>query len=111
MRDMPNSPERQRIIDRMTDILRRDAPWIGGFHPKNFALFHSWLANAKANEMSDSFLQYLRVDPAKREAARRAWNRPVLWPLGLILLVLVASIIPAVLSYRKRERMAARPSG
>jgi len=34
----------------------------------------------------------------------------VLWPIGLILVALIASAIPAVLSYRKRERMAARPA-
>ena len=33
---MPNSPERQAIIDRMVDIARRDAPWIFGFHPKDY---------------------------------------------------------------------------
>ena len=110
MRNMPSGPERQQIIDRMTGIFRHDAPWIGGFHPKNFALFHSWLGNAKANEMSDNKLKYLRVDAAKREAARRQWNRPVLWPALLILLVLIVSIIPAVNTYRRRERMAARPA-
>ncbi len=77
MRNMPNGPERQQIIDRMTEIFRHDAPWIGGFHPKNFALFHSWLGNAKVNEISDNKLKYLRVDAAKREALRREWNRPV----------------------------------
>jgi hypothetical protein len=110
MRNMPNSPERQRVIDRMNEIFRRDAPWIGGFHPKNFALFHRWLGNAKVNEISDNGLKYLRVDPAKREAARREWNRPVLWPAGLLLFLLIISIVPAVNSYRRRERMAARPA-
>ena len=108
---MPNSPERQRLIDRMVEIFRRDAPWIGGYHPKNFALFHSWLGNAKVNEMSDNKLKYLRVDPASREAARSDWNRPVLWPLGLALLVLAGSVIPAVAAYRRRERMAAKAAG
>lgn len=110
MRNMPSGPERQKIIDRMTEIFRRDAPWIGGFHPKNFALFHSWLGNAKANEISDNKLKYLRVDSAKREALRREWNRPILWPVGLVLLLLVLSIVPAVRNYRKREQMAARPT-
>jgi ABC-type transport system substrate-binding protein len=110
MRNMPNGPERQRLIDSMTEIFRRDAPWIGGFHPKNFGLFHSWLGNAKANEMSDNKLKYLRVDAAKREALRREWNPPVVWPSVLLLLLLVISIVPAVLSYRRRERMAARPA-
>jgi oligopeptide transport system substrate-binding protein len=110
MRNMPSGPERQHIIDRMTEIFRRDAPWIGGFHPKNFALFHSWLGNAKANEMSDNKLKYLRVDAAKREALRREWNQPVVWPAVLLLLLLVASVVPAVISYRRREQMAARPA-
>jgi ABC-type transport system substrate-binding protein len=110
MRNMPNGPERQQIIDRMNEIFRRDAPWIGGFHPKNFALFHSWLGNAKVNEISDNKLKYLKVDAASREALRREWNRPVLWPLIFVLLILAVSVIPAVMTYRKRERMAARPA-
>jgi oligopeptide transport system substrate-binding protein len=110
MRNMPNGPERQQIINRMTEIFRHDAPWIGGFHPKNFALFHSWLGNAKVNEISDNKLKYLKVEPAKREAARREWNRPVLWPAVLILLALVISVIPAIRTYRRREQMAARPA-
>jgi oligopeptide transport system substrate-binding protein len=110
MRNMPNSPERQRVIDRMNDIFHHDAPWIGGFHPKNFVLFHSWLGNAKVNEISANSLKYLKVDPAKREAARREWNKPVVWPALLLLIVLVASAVPAFLSYRRRERMAARPA-
>jgi ABC-type transport system substrate-binding protein len=110
MRNMPSGPERQKIIDRMTEIFRHDAPWIGGFHPKNFGLFHGWLGNAKANEMSDNKLKYLRVDPAKREAARREWNKPILWPALLVLVLVIASILPAVNTYRRRERMAARPA-
>jgi len=110
MRNMPNGPERQRIIDRMNEIFRRDAPWIGGFHPKNFALFQSWLGNAKVNEISDNKLKYLKVDAASREALRRQWNRPVVWPLLILFLLLAISVIPAVRSYRRRERMAARPA-
>jgi ABC-type transport system substrate-binding protein len=110
MRNMPNGPERQRIIDRMAEIFRHDAPWIGGFHPKNFGLFQSWLGNAKVNEISDNKLKYLRVDAGKREVLRREWNQPVLWPVILILAALVISIVPAVMTYRRRERMAARPA-
>jgi len=60
--------------------------------------------------MSDNKLKYLRVDPARREALRREWNKPVLWPVGLVLLLLVLSIVPAVRNYRRREQMAARPA-
>jgi ABC-type transport system substrate-binding protein len=107
MKSMPNSAERQRIIDRMVEIARRDAPWIGGFHPVTYGLTHAWLMNGKPNNMARNNLKYLRADVARRAALRRAWNRPVLWPLGVLLAVLVASAIPAVRSYRRRERMAA----
>jgi len=111
MKNMSNSEERLRIVERMVDIVRLDAPWMFGFHPKDYTLFHGWLANVKPNNMARNGLKYLRVDTGERAAGRRAWNQPVLWPLALILLVLVVTAIPAVRSYRRRERMAARPEG
>jgi peptide/nickel transport system substrate-binding protein len=110
MRNMPSSPERQRIIDEMTGIARTDAPWIWGYFPKDYLLYHGWLSNVKPNDMARNSVKYLRVDAAARAALRRAWNRPVLWPLALALLLLVAVAIPAALGYRRRERMAARPA-
>jgi ABC-type transport system substrate-binding protein len=110
MKNMPNSPERQKIIDRMLDIVRADAPWIWGSYPLKYSLRHSWLANDKPNTMARNSVKYLRVDAAKREALRAQWNRPVLLPLGLVVFLLVCSAIPAIRSYRKRERMAARPA-
>jgi ABC-type transport system substrate-binding protein len=110
MKNMPNSAERQRIIDRMVDIARRDAPWVWGIHPKKYSLRHSWMGNDKPNTMARNNIKYLRLDVDKRAALRADWNKPVLWPLALILLALIVSAVPAVLSYRKRERMAARPT-
>ena len=110
MKNLPNSAERQRLIDRMVEIARRDSPWIWGMHPKDYSLRHSWLANDKPNNMARNNIKYLRIDPARREALRAQWNKPVVWPLGALLLVLVLSAVPAVASYRRRERMAARPA-
>ena len=110
MKDMPSSPERQRLIDRMVDIARRDAPWIWGIHPKEYSLSHSWLANDKPNNMARNNIKYLKVDARKRAALRREWNRPVLWPLGIILAILIAGAVPAIVSVRRRERLAARPT-
>jgi ABC-type transport system substrate-binding protein len=36
MRAMPNTDERLKIIQKMADIAREDAPWVWGFHPKMF---------------------------------------------------------------------------
>jgi ABC-type oligopeptide transport system substrate-binding subunit len=110
MKNMPNSPERQRIIDRMVEMARADAPWIWGTHPKRYSLRHSWISNDKPNTMARNNLKYLRIDPQKRAQMRAQWNRPVLWPLVLILAALIAFSVPAFVSYRRREQLAARPS-
>ena len=59
---MPDGPERQRIIDRMVQIARRDAPWIWGIHPKDYSLSHAWLANDKPNNMARNSIKYLKID-------------------------------------------------
>jgi ABC-type transport system substrate-binding protein len=108
MKNMPNSAERQRIIDRMVEIARHDAPWLWGYHPKSYGLTHAWMLNGKPNNMARNNLKYLRVDVKKREAMRAAWNRPVVLPLVTIVALLVLSAVPAFVAYRRRERMAAR---
>ena len=110
VKHMPNTAARQSLIDRMVDITRRDAPWVWGVHPKKYSLRHSWIGNDKPNTMARNNLKYLRIDPDKRAAMRAEWNRPVLWPAGLIVLILVASAVPAIAAYRRRERLAARAS-
>src|SRR5712692_2050167 len=88
MKNMPNSRERQKLIDRMVEIARRDAPWIWGIHPKEYSLRHVWLGNDKPNNMARNNIKYLKIDAQKRAALRAQWNRPVLWPLALIGVVL-----------------------
>jgi len=108
MKDLPNGEERQRIIDRMLEIARRDGPWIWGFNPKAYSLHHAWYHNAKPHLMANNTLKYKRIDPQLRAEQRRAWNAPVRWPIGLIVLVLVVSLLPAWIAYRRREQRAAR---
>jgi oligopeptide transport system substrate-binding protein len=50
----------------MVEILRRDAPWAFGFHPKTFVLYHDWYHNVNPNLMANNTLKYMRVEPARR---------------------------------------------
>ena len=108
MKNMDNGPARQQVINRMLDIARRDAPWVWGFVPKTYGLYHNWYFNAKPNLMANNALKYLRIAPDLRERERKAWNRPRIWPLllgaGLILLLLM----PGVLAWRRMQRAPAR---
>jgi oligopeptide transport system substrate-binding protein len=102
MRNMEDGEPRLAIIRQMQEIIRRDVPWLFGFHPKTFSLYHEWVSNLKPNLMANNRTKYIRVDPAQRTALRRQWNRPVLWPLVFIGLLLAGVIAPAISAYRRR---------
>ena len=104
MKSMPNGPQRLAVIREMVNIAQKDAPWLWGLHPKRFSLFHAWLKNIKPNDMANNTLKYKRIDPQLRATQRAAWNSPVLWPVVLIGLLLVAGFIPALLTYRRKQR-------
>jgi hypothetical protein len=41
---------------------------------------------------------------------RREWNQPVVWPLALGAGLVVLSLVPAVVTFRRRERQTAKAS-
>lgn len=104
MKNMPNGPQRLAVIAEMVDIAQADAPWIWGLHPKQFSLYHAWLKNIKPNDMANNTLKYKRIDPQLRTAQRAAWNRPVVWPIVMLVLLLIAGFVPALLTYRRKLR-------
>ncbi len=108
MKNMENSPQRLAIIERMVEILRRDAPWLWGFHPKAFSLHHAWYHNVKPNLMANNTLKYKRIDPAVRAERQLQWNKPVRWPLIALAVLIFVSLIPAWAMFRRRERSSLR---
>lgn len=106
MKNMENSPARQAIIDQMLEILRRDSPWLWGYHPKNYVLQHGWLHNVKANIMANNKLKYWRVDAGQRDRLRREWNQRVLGPLWLSCVALLLLGLWIWRALKKREEAA-----
>jgi len=103
MKHMDNNEARIKIIDEMVKILRYDAPWIWGHHPRNFSLQHAWITNVKPNLMANNTLKYKRIDPEKREQYRQAFNKPIIWPLVMLLIFIFILVMPAYISYKRRE--------
>lgn len=104
MKNMENNLERSQIIKRMMLIVRDDAPWLWGLHPKSFALYHKWYFNSKPNLMANNTLKYKRIDPEIRAKNQTQWNQPIIWPVGLIFMLLVISTLPAFITYKRRQR-------
>lgn len=103
MRNRSNGEARFRLIQELQEMVRRDAPWLFGVHPKDFSLSHSWYQNLKPNQMANNDIKYQRIDTDEREAKRDEWNRPYIWPVALLLLILVALVAPAWLYYRRKQ--------
>lgn len=104
IKTLPNSPERLALIHKMVRKLQKDAPWVWGFNPKTLVLYHDWYQNAWANPLANNTLKYKRIDSIKRYQEQQAWNRPVIWPFILVLLVVVGSIYPLRKAYRSRQQ-------
>ena len=104
MKNMENGPGRLRIIQRMLDVVRRDAPWVWGYHPKQFVLQHTWVRNNKPNNMANNTLKYVRLDQKLRATRREKWNKHIVWPLGVFVGLLILGAVPAIFTYVRRER-------
>jgi len=104
MKVLPNGPKRQALIDRMVSMVQKDAPWVWGLHPKTFSLSHQWLAPAKPHAMANNTLKYQQINPALRAKKQEEWNKPIVWPLIVALIVLLLAIVPLMVGYSIRIR-------
>jgi oligopeptide transport system substrate-binding protein len=111
MKNLENGSQRQAIIDRLVALARRDKPWLWGYHPKQFSLNHLWYLNFKPNLMANNTLKYRRIDPDRRAALQAEWNRPLLWPVIVFAVLILLVMLPAFISYRRRQHRPAWQSG
>ena len=108
MKNIPNGPRRQQIIDQMLEILRHDAPWSFGYHPVTYVLAHDWVQNNKLSTISYNTLKYRRLDTERRAQAQAHWNEPIVWPLWLALALLLILLAPAMIGFMRREQERGR---
>lgn len=108
MKDLPNGPERQKVIDRMVEILQQDAPWEFGEFPGSTRATQSWVSNVRPSSVVLDSVKYMRINGAERAEKLAEWNRPKLWPIGLIVLGAFIVFWPAWRFYRRRQLTNAR---
>ncbi|WED44662.1 ABC transporter substrate-binding protein [Legionella cardiaca] len=104
MRNRKNDAERQKLIDSMVEIVRHDAPWAWGINTQTLILTHQWVSPTKPNTISLNGLKYMNVDVPRRNQLRELWNKPVLWPIGLLILFGFLLLLPLLLAYYQKER-------
>jgi ABC-type transport system substrate-binding protein len=105
---MDDGPQKQAVIDQMVKIVQDDAPWSFGYFPYSSSAVQHWVYNARPTVMIRDPGRYMRLDPAERVQRLREWNKPVWWPVVLIVAALIAVVMLAMRSFRRRERTNAR---
>jgi len=109
MKYLEDGPEKDEVIHRMTDIVQQDAPWMFGYYPASGGAYHQWVGNAIPSQMVRNTLPYLKIDAELRSSKLALWNTPVWWPLGLLVLLALLMVWPAVYLLRRRETATALP--
>ncbi len=108
MKDLPDGPQRQAVIDRMVQIVQQDAIWIFGIFPGSTGAYQAWLHNGVPTIIVLDRLEYLRVDAGQRVARLSQWNRPRPWPLAWLAACVALLAFPAWRIWRRRERRDGR---
>jgi hypothetical protein len=53
--------------------------------------------------MANNTLKYKRINPKLRTEKRIAWNKPIWWPIVIVLFVFGIILLPAFILYRRKE--------
>ena len=96
MESMEDGSERLKIIRKMLEIIRHDAPCIFAYHPLSYGLYHRWVDNAYPHALASNILKYSRLDVADRKVYRAKHNTPRIWPVIVLAGILLLSAVPAV---------------
>ena len=65
-RKLPDSPERTKLFDRMTELVLAYAPWRLMEHRIEDHLLQPWVLNYKAHPVRSAIWRYVDIDPAQR---------------------------------------------
>ena len=72
MKFLDDGPEKQKLIDRMIEILQKDAVWSFGYFPTSAAAYHQWVEQRQAHA---DHPQPHRLPAARPRAARAQARR------------------------------------
>ena len=107
IKNMPNEQKLLAKIRELTEIIQEDSPWIWGVHPIDFTLTHQWVAPTQPNAVANNTLKYQQINPQLRTQLQEKWNKPILWPLWILLGLLIIIFMPLLYVYWRRENKPA----
>ncbi|MEK0416952.1 MAG: hypothetical protein RI949_958 [Pseudomonadota bacterium] len=108
MKSLPDGPDKQVLIDRMVTIAQQEAPWTMGFFPYSSAAAQHWVHNFKPAILIRDQGRFLRLEVSERLKQQAQWNRPIVWPLFVLLAVFVLLALSIWRLTQQRDQATAR---
>ena len=99
---MEDGPERTALYQEMSTIISDEVPWVTRAHRIRQNLQQPWLENFKYTGVTDQYIRYADIDLPERQRLVEEWNRPVRWPL-VVVLGFIALVVGTVLSNREER--------
>ena len=65
-RTLPDSPERTKLFDRMTELVIAYAPWRLTYHLLEDSVRHKWVKTYVPHPIRSEWWQYIDIDPTER---------------------------------------------
>ncbi len=93
-----------KVINQMIQLLQDDSPWIFGLSTESYLLQHAWNDPVKPLTIGNNNLKYRSINPKERVAYQIKNNQPITWPLIIFVLVIMAILLPVIISYYKKTR-------
>jgi ABC-type transport system substrate-binding protein len=105
IKNMNPGPTRRELISRMNAIVAEDAAMIFLFHPVSFGLSHDWYAPLRPHPINTNQLKFRDIDPERRMATVREWNRPGIAAYAVLIIAIGGMIALAIIGIRQYRRM------
>jgi ABC-type transport system substrate-binding protein len=68
---MPDGPERNKIYQKLVDIVVEECPYVFEVHRRPFVLTHGWFKNYKRNFIILNYIKYYRIDQAAKAELKK----------------------------------------
>jgi len=108
LQSLEDTPRKRQVVDEMVSLIQQDAPWSFGYIPWGGLAFQQWVGNGKPSLLIRDMAMYYKLDPALRVRRQAEWNHPIVWPMVLPALGLLAMLLVAWRGWRARENATAR---
>lgn len=104
MQNLPDNAARLALIQQLVKISQDDMPVIWLFYPRAYTLLQPWVGPRLNNGIAYNTLKYASLNPTLRLKQQTLWNKPTIWPLLMVILLILGLFGFAAFVYHRHQQ-------